>query len=116
MWALPGSVLVTCGMEMASTMLLARAVCRAVLHDSGTVDLSSGLTVSSVGSGCTVGRGAGIAGSDGVTAAGTATATGDSSSDLLPPVSKINIFIKSCKKKLFLIVLHKTEGLFGNLQ
>lgn len=99
----------TCGMEMASTILLGRALCSGALHDSDTVGLSGGLLVSSVGSGCTAGRGAGVAGSGGVTAFGSATATGDGSSDLLLPVNKINISVKTCEKvaKDFLYVLEK---------
>lgn len=92
-----------CGMEMASMMLLGRAVCSGALHDTGTVGLSRGLSLSLVGSGCVVGRGVGVASSGGVTAAGNATATGDSSSDLQPPVNK-NI-LGGCEsvKKHFLL-------------
>lgn len=98
MWAVPGSLVVMCGMEMASTMLLDRAVCGGALHDSSKVSLSNGLSVFSAGSGCTVGRGAGVAGSGGVTAVCNTTATGDGSSDLLQPVNKISILVKTCEK------------------
>ncbi len=82
----------TCGMEMASTMLLGRVVCSAALRrsglSSGTVVLSNGLLVSTACFRCTDGIGAGVAALREVTTAGHGTATGDGSSDLLPSVNQ----------------------------
>lgn len=86
----------TCGMEMASTMLFGRVVCSGALLSSG---LSSGtvvLSLSTACSGCTDGIGAGVAALGGVTTARNGTATGDGSSDLLPSVNqKINVSLKT---------------------
>lgn len=86
----------TCGMEMASTMLFGRVVCSGALLSSGlssgTVVLSNGLSLSTACSRCTEGIGTGVAALGGVTTAGNGTATGDGSSDLLPSVNqKINV-------------------------
>lgn len=82
----------TCGMEMASTMLFGRFVCSGALLSSGLssgfVVLSSGLSLSSACSGFTDGRGAGVAALGGVATAENGTATGDGSSDLVPSINQ----------------------------